>query len=49
LRRRGRSSPFDPIAFVASALFMLIVATMATVLPTRKALKVDPVTALRHD
>jgi predicted permease len=42
-------SPFDPIAFVASALFMLTVATMATVLPTRKALKVDPVTALRHD
>jgi ABC-type lipoprotein release transport system permease subunit len=42
-------SPLDPIAFVASALFMLIVATMATVLPARKALKVDPVTALRHD
>ena len=49
MRRRGRSSPFDPIAFVVSALFMLIVATMATVLPTRKALKADPVTALRHD
>jgi predicted permease len=42
-------SPFDPIAFIASAIFMLTVATMATVLPTRKALKVDPVTALRHD
>ena len=28
-------SPFDPIAFVASALFMLGVATTATVLPTR--------------
>ena len=42
-------SPFDPIAFVASALFMLTVATTATVLPTRKALKVDPVIALRHD
>jgi putative ABC transport system permease protein len=42
-------SPLDPIAFLASALFMLIIATMATVLPTRKALKVDPVTALRHE
>jgi predicted permease len=42
-------SPFDPIAFVASAIFMLTVATMATVLPTRQALKVDPVTALRYD
>jgi predicted permease len=42
-------SPLDPIAFVASAIFMLTVATMATVLLTRKALKVDPITALRHD
>ena len=42
-------SPFDPIAFVASAMFMLTVATAATLLPTRKALKLDPVTALRHE
>jgi macrolide transport system ATP-binding/permease protein len=42
-------SPFDPAAFAAAAIFMLTVATMATVLPTRAALKVDPVTALRHD
>jgi ABC-type lipoprotein release transport system permease subunit len=47
--REGEGSAHDLIAFVASALFMLIVATMATVLPTRKALKVDPVRALRHD
>jgi predicted permease len=42
-------SPFDPVAFAAAAIFMLTVATMATVLPTRNALKVDPVDALRHD
>ena len=42
-------SPFDPIAFAGSAIFMLTVATLAAVLPTGKALKVDPVTALRHD
>jgi ABC-type antimicrobial peptide transport system permease subunit len=42
-------SPFDPVAFIAAAIFMLAVATMATVLPTRNALKVDPVDALRHD
>jgi hypothetical protein len=39
-------SPFDP---VAAAIFMLTVATMATVLATRNALKVDPGDALRHD
>jgi hypothetical protein len=42
-------SPFDPIAFVAAAIFLLILAAAATVLPTREALKADPVTALRHD
>lgn len=42
-------SPFDPVAFIAAAIFMLTVATMATVFPTRNALKVDPVDALRHD
>jgi ABC-type antimicrobial peptide transport system permease subunit len=42
-------SPFDPVAFAAAAIFMLTVATTATVLPTRNALKVDPVDALRHD
>jgi ABC-type antimicrobial peptide transport system permease subunit len=42
-------SPFDAVAFAAAAIFMVAVATMATVLPTRKALKADPITALRHD
>jgi predicted permease len=42
-------SPFDPVAFAAAAIFMLTVATIATVLPTRNALKVDPVDALKHD
>ena len=42
-------SPFDPVAFAVAAIFMLTVASMATVLPTRNALKVVPVDALRHD
>lgn len=42
-------SPFDPVAFGAAAVFMLAVGAMATVLPTRNALKVEPVDALRHD
>jgi ABC-type antimicrobial peptide transport system permease subunit len=42
-------SPFDPIAFVGAALFLVSVAGVATILPTRAALKVDPVTTLRDE
>jgi predicted permease len=42
-------SPFDPVAFATAAIFMLMVATLAIVLPTRNVLKVNPVDALRHD
>jgi predicted permease len=42
-------SPFDPIAFIGAALLLVGVAEVATVLPTRGALKVDPLIALRHE
>jgi predicted permease len=42
-------SPLDPIAFVGAALFLLIVAATATLVPTRQVLRIDPMTALRHD
>jgi predicted permease len=42
-------SPLDPIAFIGAALFLVGVAVVATVLPTRRALNVNPVTALRYD
>jgi ABC-type antimicrobial peptide transport system permease subunit len=42
-------SPLDPLAFIGAAVFLVAVAVVATVLPTRGALKVNPVTALRYD
>jgi hypothetical protein len=40
-------SPFDPIAFIGAPLFLLGVAAAASVIPTREALKLDPMTTLR--
>ena len=41
--------PLDPATFTAAGVAMLIVAVVATVLPMRRALRVDPVVALRAD
>jgi putative ABC transport system permease protein len=41
--------PTDPINFVAVALLLALVAALATVAPTVRALRVDPVVALRHE
>ncbi len=42
-------SPADPIALAAAALVMLGVAAMAGLVPARRAARVDPATALRHE
>jgi putative ABC transport system permease protein len=42
-------SPFDPIAFAGASLFLLGVAAAASLLPTRAALKVDPMKSLRYE
>ena len=39
----------DPVTFAGTALVMLIVATLASYIPSRRALKVDPVIALRAE
>jgi predicted permease len=42
-------SPRDPVVFVVCALVLLIVAIVACAAPMRRALRVDPIVALRTD
>jgi putative ABC transport system permease protein len=42
-------SAFDPMAFAVAAVSMLVVATLAALIPASRAARVDPVTALRNE
>ena len=42
-------SRFDPIAFVGAPLFLLGIATGASLIPARRATRVDPMTTLRYE
>ena len=42
-------SPFDPVAFIAAPLFLFGAAALATLLPLRQAMKVDPISTLRYE
>ncbi len=41
--------PIDPATFASVAALVLIVATLAAVIPARRAMRVDPMIALRHE
>jgi putative ABC transport system permease protein len=42
-------SPLDPITYVGVAVVMAAVTLMACYIPTRRAMRVDPIVALRYE
>ena len=40
---------YDPVTFIALSGFVLGIAALASGVPARRALKVDPMTALRYE
>ena len=39
----------DPLTFVSVAVILLLVASVACFIPARRAMRIDPITALRYE
>jgi len=44
-----RVSPADPVSIVVAALFLIVVAVLASLIPALRATRVDPILALRQE
>jgi putative ABC transport system permease protein len=42
-------SPYDPVTLAAASAALVLVAVMACYIPARRALMIDPMSALRHE
>ena len=42
-------SPYDPIAFIGAPLIMFAIAAAAAFMPTRRAMRVNPMSVLRAE
>jgi ABC-type lipoprotein release transport system permease subunit len=42
-------SPFDPLVLTLAAVFVVLLALAASLLPARRAASIDPMKALRSD